>query len=165
MALTANTFYKVGQDRSVLALRVKDAEVIYAGAAIALGGPGHASAGYAFNFVADVTNTIFVGWALEAVTGDTSATEPPEVKLDIGGRLFENLAVSGLAGTIADVGKPVYMSDNGTFTVTAPTTGQERPLIGYITRAISATRVDVLSLSFAELLAQYYATTGEIPTA
>ena len=164
MALTANTFPTIGQTRNKLAFRVKDAETIFAGAFVALAGPSHATAdGYALNYVADVAGIIPCGWALQKVVGNISATPVPEVEVDIGGRLVEKCAVTGAAGDITDVGKPVYLTDNGTFTLTAPTSGQRRVKIGYVTQFVSAGVADVYTFSFAELLALYHATNGEIP--
>ncbi len=164
MALTANSFPTIGMTRDRLALRVKDGETIFAGAFVALAGPGHATDdGYALNYVADVAGTIPVGWALQKVVGDTDASPVPDVEVDIGGRLIEKCSVTGAAGDVTDVGKPVYMTDNGTFTLTAPTTGQRRVKIGYISRFVSAGKADVYTFSFAELLAIYHATNGEIP--
>lgn len=72
--------------------------------------------------------------------GDTAATPPPEVEVDIGGGIVEGLTVVGVAGTNADKGLKVYVTAANTFTLAETT---NLPALGEIVRSVSATDVDV----------------------
>lgn len=160
MALSANKQYRTsGKDK--LSLVVADGSTIYAGALVAIGGPGHASAGYALPY-SDAANLIPVGIAQQKVVGD--GAETIDVFLD--GFVARNTVVGGtLAGTIADVGKKVYFHDDGTLSITAPTTGERFPVAGYIVKHIDADQADVYLFGAREWLVLHDAEGGEVAAA
>lgn len=82
------------------------------------------------------------GWHFgDTITGDTSANPKVRAAIYTGPGVWRNLTVAGLAGTVADQGKPVWATDDGTYTVTDPSsTGAE---VGTVGKWISATKCDV----------------------
>ena len=50
-------------------------------------------------------------------TGDTSASPTPKVEVDVGGRIEENVSVTGVSAS-TDVGEQVYATGPDTFTLT-----------------------------------------------
>lgn len=66
-----------------------------------------------------------VGWHFgDSVTGNSS--EPRvRAKVTPGGFIIKDLTVGGLLNTTADYGAPVYATDDGTYTVTDPGSGQK----------------------------------------
>ena len=62
-----------------------------------------------------------LGWHVEeSITGDTSASPKPRASLITGPFYWHRCPVTGLAGTAADIGKRVWATDDGTYTVTDP---------------------------------------------
>lgn len=72
--------------------------------------------------------------------GDTTANDPPEVELDVGGGILNGITVTGAAGNDTDKGAPVYVTGGTTYT-TVPTSNL--PAVGEIVRSASATDIDV----------------------
>ncbi len=83
-------------------------------------------------------------------TGDTSATPPPEVIVDIQETILKQQAVVGVTAQ-ANVGEEVYATGVDTFTLTATT---NIPAVGKIVRWHSSTSVDLLLYSLATLAAK-----------
>lgn len=158
MAISTDTIRPGLDGQTHVALVAKSGETIYAGSFVAIGGPGHADAGYAFKYVPDVANVIPVGFATKNVVGDGTKLVP----VKIGGGILRAITVAGVAGSIADVGKEVYLTDDGTFTVAAQTSGNRRHIVGIITRYVTATTFDVLTYSFTDNLLRYSGAGGEL---
>lgn len=74
-----------------------------------------------------------VGWAHgSAVTGATAAPDNAgriTAKINPGGFIVKGLTVATLAGDATDIGKPVYATDDATYTITDPTSGQ---VVGHV---------------------------------
>lgn len=83
-----------------------------------------------------------IGSSVGGTTGDTSASPIVRVGVDGSGRTFARLAVSNLAGTIADVGRLVYATADGTFDISLPALPNRLP-IGIIADFFSSTLADV----------------------
>jgi hypothetical protein len=150
MALTANVQRETRTTQKA-APQIVNAAVLYSGAVVAVGSRNHATATSRGRCLpwASTAGQIPFGWAVGDVkTGATASTPIPEADLDIAGRVVTRLAVTGLGGTFADVGRLVYASDDGTFTLTKPTVGIPH---GMIVRFSSATLADVLFFSVSEL--------------
>jgi len=83
-----------------------------------------------------------VGWHFgSTVTGLTTAAVPPRAFINPGGFVAESLTVATLAGSDADLGKPVWATDDGTYTVTDP--GGTDQQVGWVVRRRSSTTADV----------------------
>ena len=112
MALSLDTVRKT-RSRAKQAWQAKNAEVFYFGSLVGL----LPSTGRAEKW-SDTDGLLFLGKAAKACTGNTAATPPVEVMVDQEGEVNEDVAVAGLAGTVADNGRLVYATDDGTFTLT-----------------------------------------------
>lgn len=84
------------------------------------------------------------------VTGNTSATEPPEAIVNVASEIWENVPVDG-ASSIGDVGLPVYLSGDNWVEDLTVTPTEHLPAIARIIRRHSATSFDVRTYSFLEL--------------
>lgn len=118
--LTKNDFPVVRQGPELLTtMPVKDALVIYAGALCAISGPNAAASnGYVVDHE-QVAGLIPLGILNKKVTGDSDGTPvPPSAEILLNSAIVKK-AVTGVDG-INDVGKPVYASDNQTYTLTRP---------------------------------------------
>lgn len=152
MALSADTTHETrpGPLRSG-AFTVKNAATIYGNALVGLGMPGHASAGYVFPY-APAAYVCPVGFAIgPEQLGDTSASPVPTTEVSIEEH-ERKLTITGLAGTVADVGKAVWASADGTFTLTEQSNGW---VIGTIKESVSATQAWVAIHSWQQFLLQY----------
>lgn len=136
-------------------IQVVNAATIFSGSQVALCGIDHATAanrGRTKAF-AGAAGEIPFGWkTLDQVLGNTSpgaGVAIPEAELDLSGRIYEALAVTGLTGDQTDVGRIVYMSDDNTFTLTRPTRGVP---MGICVRSTSATTADVLMFAVETIL-------------
>ena len=123
-----------------LAAEVANSVQTYAGAWAGLRGPDHATTqGYLDGFD-DEKGMIFLGGHLDSqVLGDTTATIPPENRLNVEPKVYPQATVTGVASR-ADIGKVVYLTDNNTLTLTRPTLGTP---VGYVTEWSSSTTCDV----------------------
>lgn len=132
---------------------IKNSAVIYHGALVGI----DPNSGYLQNWNDDSAAIIFAGIAIPrlvpvtlgtapiSVTGNTSASPKVECEVDEGGVILEAIAVTGAVQT--SVGKPVYASDENTFTMSAtPNVGA----IGLIKRFVSASNCDVQLFTPAE---------------
>jgi hypothetical protein len=151
MALAANASYTI-RDNKRAAVEAFNAAEIYNGAYLMGGSRDHATANLPGRVRAwnDEAGAIPLGFATQRKTGDTAAAPPVEGEIDLAGRVMKNIAVTGLAGTVADNFRVVYMTDDATFTLTRPTLGHP---IGLVMKWISATNADVYFFGFGELCA------------
>jgi hypothetical protein len=92
-----------------------------------------------------------IGFSTSNVLGATGTTPIPEGTFDLDGRILKNVAVAGLAGTVADNGRKVYASDDLGWTLTRPT-APTTP-VGFISRFNSATLANVFFYSTEVLMA------------
>lgn len=148
MALAADT-PRLTAKRSHIYPQVVNAAVVFAGGLCAIGNADHGTAaniGRAYPF-SIASGAIPVGMAEAGVTGTGSSAN--KVSLLAEGRVIEQLAVTGVTA-ITDVGKWVYATDDGTFTLTR--VAKNIP-IGIVVDWYSGTSTDTYMLSFGELLA------------
>lgn len=129
-----------------LAAEVANSVQTYAGAWAGLRGPDHATTqGYLDGFD-DEKGMIFLGGHLDSqVLGDTTATIPPENRLNVEPKVYPQATVTGVASR-GDIGKVVYLTDNNTLTLTRPTLGTP---VGYVNEWSSSTTCDVMMLGTA----------------
>lgn len=122
---------------SLQSFRVVNADIVYASALVGQALIGHASAGYILPY-APAALLCPIGWSVDpAVTGDTSASPVPEASIDIGGG-GKLLTVTGIANTIADIGKDVFPVTDNTFNLVRVA---NQIAIGTIYRSHSSTQV------------------------
>ena len=123
-----------------LAAEVANSVQTYAGAWAGLRGPDHATTqGYLDSFN-DEKGMIFLGGHLDSqVLGDTTATIPPENRLNLEPKIYPQATVTGVASR-GDIGKVVYLTDDNTLSLTRPTLGTP---VGYVTEWSSSTTCDV----------------------
>lgn len=126
MALSANATWtprmvdRVGS----MAMVVKSASVVYNGALLS----HDTTSGEVKPFDGTQADRL-VGWHFgDSVTGNSSGVRVRAV-VTRGGFQVKGLTVATLANDATDYGKPVYATDDGTYTITDPTSGQE---IGYV---------------------------------
>jgi hypothetical protein len=74
-------------------------------------------------------------------TGDTTVADPPDSNLDIFPRIIKGLTVAGLAGSVLDISRLVYATDDNTFTITPPALASP---LGIIVDSVSAAAADVM---------------------
>ncbi len=141
MALSANsTVFKPHQDdRSIRATpEVKNSSVIYYGSLCSC----DTDTGACKPFDGTKTDKL-LGWHVEeSVTGDTSAAVNPRASLITGPFRIERFPVSNLAGSVADNGKRIWATDDGTYTVQDP--GSSGAEVGYVDNYVSATLADCI---------------------
>lgn len=73
-----------------------------------------------------------VGWHFgDNVTGAAAATNEgrPRARINPGGFTVKDLAVATLANDLTDLGKQVFATDDGTYTITDPISGQ---VVGHV---------------------------------
>jgi len=98
----------------------------------------------------DVANLTFLGPAMKAAIGDTSASPPPDVNVNESGEIMMKVPVVG-AASIANQGDRVYATDDDTLTLT-PTVNAGA--IGTVVRWYVSTTCDVRLLTPSEYEAQ-----------
>ncbi len=144
-----------------IAIEVENSEVVYEGAFASLRDLGNATAGNQGRIGAytGAAGEVFAGVALGiqdpnvsendgdwtfdgSVTGDTSASIPPKAGLSVEPQVLKKIAVTG-ASAISDQGRPVYLSDDDTLTLTPPT---RMDPIGFVSRWYTSTTCDVYLL-------------------
>ncbi len=147
MATTANNYaIKLGPggQQTIESYIVQDTVTIYTGDLVGI----DSTTGHLQKW-ADEASIAFVGVAVGgnprngpdndgAVTGDTSASIPPEMNVRLGA-IVRQVAVTG-ASAQTDVGEEVYASDEDTFDQSATTNTQP---VGRIIRFHSSTSFDV----------------------
>lgn len=109
-------------NKSTLSAVVKSAAVIYEGALVS-----HDSTTGEYKPFDGTQADRVVGIAMDGrrtpVTGNASGARE-RVSVKPGEVLWEDLTVGGLSNDATDVGAPVYATDDGTFTITDPGSGQ-----------------------------------------
>lgn len=144
MALTAAARYSqragaslVGQNSYI----VKNSTVIYPGALVGI----DPNSGYLQNWQQSSGTLRFTGLAMAnptgtatSITGSTSASPPVECAVNESGVILEAIAVTGAVQT--SVGKPVFATDENTFTMTQTT---NVGAVGFLKRFVSASNCDV----------------------
>lgn len=138
-------------DVSVIGPQVVNTSVLYAGAYQCINSRDHGTAA-SIGRVQPYTSTanqIPAGFQrAENKTGDTSASPIPRSNLWIGPVIVKSLAITGLAGTFADVGRVFYATADDTFTLTR--TDPDLPL-GIITDFSTSSVATARFFSAAEL--------------
>ena len=141
MALSAGrTDFDIHQDdRSIRATpEVLNAAVVYRGALCSC----DTDTGACKPFDGTDTDKL-LGWHVEETkTGDTTASPKPRASLITGPFRWTNCPVSNLAGTVADNGKRVWATDDGTYNVTDP--GGAGAEVGYVDNYVSSSLADVI---------------------
>lgn len=148
MALTADLQREL-QGRSKIELQVINSQIIFSPGLLEAAAPDNttvANRGRVQAFTGG-NETIPVGFALEGVTGDTSASPIPRGRIGIERHIREGISVTGVTG-LGDVMKPVYATDDNTFTLTKPTPAQ---IIGVVINFRAGTVVDVLFFAFEDM--------------
>lgn len=135
MALSANRSQFTARHESAIALILKTSSVAYVGALLMF----DAATGAAVTPYDGTIGNKLAGWVLgqqppvvgsSVITGNSSATPPVLVSVAKGGDFtLQGVAITGLSAA-TDQGKNVYATDDGTFTLTDPTT--HRVLAGYV---------------------------------
>lgn len=133
MALATDTPRETAS-RQVEAVILTNAVVCYAGSFMGV----DMSTGRAVLW-ADTANYVWKGLAERGATGNTSASPPVEVEMDVSGQVLKRIAVTGVSAQ-SHVGDLVYGTDDGTLTLTA--TSNVGP-IGEIVRWHTSTTSDV----------------------
>ncbi len=138
-------------DPTVIGPQIVTTQILYAGAYQCVNARTHgtvASVGRVQPYTS-TANQIPVGFQrAENKTGDTSATPIPRSNLWAGPVIVKSLAITGLAGTFADVGRIFYATADDTFTLTR--TDPDLPL-GIITDFETASVATARFFSMAEL--------------
>lgn len=151
MAASASINRNNVDDVSVIGPQVVNAAVLYAGAYQCINSRDHgtaASVGRVEPYTS-TANMIPAGFQrAENKTGDTSASPIPRSNLWIGPVIVKSLAITGLAGTFADVGRVFYATADDTFTLTR--TDPDLPL-GIITDFQTSSVATARFFSAAEL--------------
>jgi len=141
MALSANrTDFDIAQDDrgGRITPEVKNTSVIYHGALVSC----DTDTGAAKPFDGTKTDKL-LGWHNgDSVTGATSTSPPPRASLITGPFMWEDCPLSGSpAGTNADIGKRVWATDDGTYTITDP--GSSGAEVGFICMYKTSSAADV----------------------
>lgn len=138
-------------DVSVIGPQVVTTSVLYAGAYQCINARTHGTAA-SIGRVQPYTSTanqIPAGFQRAAnTTGDTTATPIPRSNLWAGPTIVKSLAITGLGGTFADVGRIFYATADDTFTLTR--TDPDLPL-GIITDFETSSVATARFFSFSEL--------------
>ena len=146
MALSANKDLNVRVETSATMI-VKTSSVLYVGAFVTFdttsgalkpyaGAIGDRAAGWMLGQVPAVVGS-------GVITGNSSATPPVLAAVAFGGDFtLENWPITG-ASAETDSGKPVYATDDGTYTLTDPTT--HRFAVGYVGRYRSTGFADLVT--------------------
>lgn len=143
---------------SLQSFQVVNADIVYASALVGLALPGHGTPGFIVPYT-PTANLCPIGFSVDpAVTGNSSGSPVPEASIDIGGGGML-LTITGLANTVADIGKKVYPVTDNTFALTY---GANTINIGHIYRSQSATQAWVQVEPMFKLLNVWDA--EEVPT-
>jgi hypothetical protein len=152
MALAANGV-AVTADKIQLAAQAINAAQLYNQSYSYMGSVLHATAANQGRVApwSQAVGQIPIGISTSNVLGNTTLTPIPEGTFDMDGRIFKNIAVTGLAGTVADNGQRVYATADNAFTLVRPAS----PAIpcGFVTRFVSSTNANVFFFSTEVLMA------------
>lgn len=165
MALSAAAAFGVAVGGRYTA-KVETSAVIYSGALLMFGSNSNANgavqpydgsisaviAGWAFGDLGSVDgNGIATGGTI--ITGNTAGAIPPVASIAPGGDfILVGATVAGLGNTTIDLGKIVYATDDGTYTVTSPTTHMAQ--VGYIVKAYPDTATGTANIHTKYVLGQ-----------
>jgi len=153
---TVNVVHKTSARAGHNSYPIANGVTLYAGQLIGIAG------GYA-NAWADGAAEVFGGICLGdaqgiapggALTGNTSGTPIPQVRIDESGVTLRRLAAIGGTPTQAKVGDLVYAADGNSLTAITLTIGALNHPIGYLSKFRSATDADVTLFTPSEMLAQ-----------
>lgn len=151
MAASASISRNNVDDVDVIGPQVVNAAVLYSGAYQCINSRDHGTAA-SIGRVEPYTSTanmIPAGFQRSAnATGNTSATPIPRANLWVGPVIVKSLAITGLGGTFADVGRIFYATADDTFTLTR--TDPDLPL-GIITDFQTSSVATARFFSMAEL--------------
>lgn len=139
MALSADARYVTKPDE-VLSVAVKSGATIYDGALLM----ADTTSGGAAEPYDGTIGAILLGWHFGDTEDDGSSSPTHTAKIARGGFVVEGLTVAGLGGTSADIGKKVYATDDGTYSVTDNTTHQVH--VGHVRGNSTASVADVVML-------------------
>jgi hypothetical protein len=142
----------------LIAAQVVNTSVEYAASYTCMNSRGHGTSGSRGRVQpwASAIYQIPLGFAWSGVTGNTGASPIPEAQIDAGDT-YERVAVTG-AGSVADQGRLVFMSDDATWTLTRPTLGTPQ---GMIVRWYTSTTCLVLRFGTSTLAAIAIAGSGQ----
>jgi len=121
-AISQHTSRKIKEVGPRLKYGVKDATTIYQGAYLGV----VAAEGYALGYVSTTTDK-FIGIALEGADNSGGADAALYVLTSTSG-VLEDIAVTGAADGVEELGNAVYVTDSGTMTLT----GTNNNLVGNI---------------------------------
>lgn len=151
MAASAKIPRHYVDDVDLIGPQVVNAAVLYAGAYQCINSRDHTTAA-SIGRVEPYTSTANMIPAgiqrAENATGSTSATPIPRSNLWVGPVIIKSLAITGLGGTFADVGRVFYATADDTFTLTR--TDPDLPL-GIITDFQTSALATARFFSMAEL--------------
>lgn len=150
MALSANARYTTKPD-TIINVPVKSGATIYDGS-LCMGG---ATTGGPATPYDGTIGAILLGWNFGDVNDDGTASPTKTAKLAKGGFIFLGLTVAGLSGSAADIGKKVYATDDGTYTVTSNTTHQVP--VGFVCGTVASAPS---TLADVHTVADIYGTVG-----
>lgn len=136
MALSANARYTTKPDNTIN-VPVLSGATIYDGSLCCC----DTTSGGAAKPYTGTIGQILLGWNFGDVADDGTATPTKTAKIAKGGFTILGLTVAGLGGSNVDIGKKVYATDDGTYTVTNPTT--HAVVVGYVQGNATATVADV----------------------
>lgn len=146
MTLSANNTSLVTKPRGQPSYKVANGVTIYTGALVGLNASGYLDnwdneAGMLFKGLAIGGNPGINGSGANesSVTGNTSATRPPEMLVDESGKILKSQTVTGVSAQ-GDESDKVFASDENTFTLT-PTTNVKA--VATVQRWHSSTTADI----------------------
>lgn len=152
MALSASVLRST-RGLSSMRPQITNAAVVYPGGYVGLTsgriGPWTGAAGQRpLGFVSEQLQVL--GSNADGNTGNTSATPPTACSVAVDGGVLDNIAVTGLAGTVADNDLDVWATADSTFTLTAQAAPNAQP-IGFVVQFKTSSLADVYFYSKPQL--------------
>ena len=148
-------------DVSIIGPQVVNSSVLYAGGFQSVNSRDHGTAASVGRVqpYSSSSNQIPAGFQRAAnTTGDTAATPIPRSNLWVGPVIVKSLAITGLAGTFADVGRLFYATTDNDFTLTRT---DPDIALGIITDFQTSSVATARFFSMAELAILAMAGTGQ----
>lgn len=140
MALSADSNLSPGS-ADVVAVPVQTGYTLYNGSLCM----AHAASGGAARPYDGTIGALLLGWHFGSAADDGTSSPTYTAKIVRGSFVLFRLTVAGLGNATTDIGKKVYATDDGTYTVTSQTTHQVQ--IGNVIRSYSTTVADVLTVN------------------
>lgn len=140
MALSANAFHAT-KPTEIVNCPVKTGATIYNESLLMA---ATTSGGAATPYDGTI-GAILLGWHFGDVNDDASSSPGKSAKIAVGRFVFKSLTVAGLSGTSSDIGVKVYATDDGTYTISNPTT--HTVVVGNVCRHISSSVCDVKTVA------------------